>query len=663
MTSQFRSHRDQKTIKVGIYGKTWAGKTRFLYQLINYWEKTGRIIRKSQGCQKFLDTVANSIKSSGGPGRTTEKQDITALVRHIKRKESVKFHFLDLGGEFLAKDLDGLASHAGDNDKNHIQRQVRECNAYIFFFDPSSSEVPADIDEHYRNELRRAEKFIEYVVHTRENEVLPVVFVLTHLDVWENNEDIRKRVDEWCSKVHDELSRAYAQKLKNLHPKSVVSRDRIFFFVSSIGTTQEDDKRLDHVAMELVDLVADSERNLQQLRPSWSKVRVVLVVLVAFVLVLVVAVSLQPRTSPPVGSPSPTQIAKPPKMDIRSKLDEVEMLLTGWQQQGTRIPTTDEAKKVNDFLRVVQGWMTTNPPDKQSVTEETQQRLKESLKSIAKVVSKVRERMVEKAGDATIPLDEGVSLLETFLENLPDLTPFSEELAQCQKGYWQTKRLQVADRIARIMKRRDELKSPCMDALSEVKAELETAKQEVKNSLVYGAQDRQILLEAIDATVTFCEDRINNESYQAEFRVVSAKAISDKRTGLVWHTLRLLSGKTHTGYFGLEPVRESERTVSYKTAKDSYEIALGLDRRVICEISAYDNEKKQWQKPQEFDLTSDPGPLAALGMPLVNRDRVTKAIRHQDFELTIEFFEFSPVPELIWEAVGRASVNSESGAP
>ena len=662
MTLQFRSQRDQKTIKVGIYGKTWAGKTRFLYQLINYWDKTGRIIRKSRGCQKFLDAVANSIKSSGDPGRTTEKQDITLLVWHKNRKKSVKFHFHDLGGEFLAKDLDGLASHTGDNDKNHIQRQVWECNAYIFFFDPSSSEVPADIDEHHRNELRRAEKFIDYVVRTRENEILPVVFVLTHLDVWENNEDIRKRVDEWCSKVHDELSRAYAQRLKNLHPKSVIGKDRIFFFVSSIGKTEEDDKRLDRVVMELVDLVADSEKNLQRLRPSGNKVLAVLMGFLVIVGIFVVAVSVQPGTSPRVRADRQTAIAELPETDIRTKVHELEMLLTPLQE-ATRIPTTDEAKKVNDYLRVLQVWMATKPPGKQSVSEETQQRLKESLSSIAKVVNKVCERMDEKAGDGSIPLDEGVSLLETFLENLPDLTPFSEELAQCQKAYWQYKRAQVADRIARIIKKRDSVKSPCMDALAEVKAELETVKQEVKNSRVYGTQDRQSLLDAIDASITFCEDRINTESYETKFRVVSAKTISDKKTGLAWRALRFLSGKSYTDFIALEPARESEREISYKPEEGSYKTNLGLDRQILCELFSHDTPTGQWQKVQEFDLTADAGPLAALGMPLVNRDPVTKVLRYQDFELTIEFSEFSPVPELIWEAVPRTSVNSESPAP
>jgi len=202
-----------------------------------------------------------------------------------------------------------------------------------------------------------------------------------------------------------------------------------------------------------------------------------------------------------------------------------------------------------------------------------------------------------------------------------------------------------------------------MDALAEVKAELETVKQEVKNSRVYGTQDRQSLLDAIDASITFCEDRINTESYETKFRVVSAKTISDKKTGLAWRALRFLSGKSYTDFIALEPARESEREISYKPEEGSYKTNLGLDRQILCELFSHDTPTGQWQKVQEFDLTADAGPLAALGMPLVNRDPVTKVLRYQDFELTIEFSEFSPVPELIWEAVPRTSVNSESPAP
>ncbi len=662
-----RARKTPNTIDVGIYGKTFAGKTRFLYQLISYRDKAGRIIDKSPGRQKFLKAVENDIKSKGAPRRTVEKQDISFVLQCKENDETVRFQFRDLGGEFLATDLDNVESQTRDN---RIREQVRECDAFIFFFDPLSSEEPSEIDNHHLTQLKRMENFIEYVARTRENTILPIVFVLTHLDLWESGEDVREKVETWRSKVGEALQKVYGQHLRRLHPTSIVDPDRVFLFISSVGRSEKDDKEPENVLMRVMDLVDDSKKHLQKLKPSSRAVlgsigAIVGVVLFAAAVVLAEVLSMLTGTEsrPLARGDRQTVIAELPEKSIRAKLDELERLIQRLQQ-GVELVTEDEAKTINEHLHWVQAGGGPNPPAGQSISKDTERRLRDAINSIGKIISKVNGGMNEKAGDDAIPLDERVLRLETFLEDLPDLKPISEELAQCQKGYWQAKKAQVLDRIARIIKRRDSLKSPCKDTLEEAKSELETSSEEVKNARVYGPQEQQNLIEDIKLGVTFCEDRINAEAYQVQFRIPSAKAVSDEKVELHWLGVRFSSGNVYTkDYLGLGPIRISERKVSYRTEKKSYAINLKRDRRVRCELLIYDSQNKRWQKLQEFELTADPGPLVALGLPLVNRSPVTKVIRYQGHEVMIEFFGFSPVPDLIWEAVLKANSNSENGTP
>ena len=148
MIDQDKAPMSGLAINVGIYGCTKAGKTRFLFQLLNRWERTRRLLGQSEACQKFLANVESEIeKHDGSMPTVATTEGIKVKVRRDGNEAPLELVFRDLRGELLSGELDQIASL---NRNGVIPTQVRQCDAFLFFFDPASSENPADIDKHHQ---------------------------------------------------------------------------------------------------------------------------------------------------------------------------------------------------------------------------------------------------------------------------------------------------------------------------------------------------------------------------------------------------------------------------------------------------------------------------------------------------------------------------------
>ncbi|MCS6898107.1 MAG: hypothetical protein NZM29_09055, partial [Nitrospira sp.] len=165
-------------------------------------------------------------------------------------------------------------------------------------------------------------------------------------------------------------------------------------------------------------------------------------------------------------------------------------------------------------------------------------------------------------------------------------------------------------------------------------------------------QARQDLLQEIQTSATFCDDRKNSKCYQATFRITSATLASKKKVDLAWRSITLQSPGQGSVDYGLKPRRESETELSFTTKQPAYQIILGLGIPVTCRLSVHDGLEDKWQKLHEFDLTTEQGPLTALGLPLLRQDQtvVVKLLRWGEMELELEFSGFPRVPRLLWDA-------------
>lgn len=643
MINQDKAPKPGQPISVGIYGCTRAGKTRFLFELLETWKQQDRLLPQSDQALAFMAQVRAEIekhRESKPTAATTE--GISVRVRRGADEPPWHFIFRDLRGELLTDEMppDGEIARNGV-----VAKQVTECNAFLFFFDPTCSEKPDEIDKHHQRELKRATMFIEFVLKERQNWHLPIIFVQTHLDRWENDNTIRTKTDRWIGEVHARLVEQYDSDLRRMYPKTLTDRNRTFFGISSVSKTPEADKGLEEVVDQLNGLVADSKEYRGPKGPGGGVGRYALIAgavvltMLAFVIWLLSSMG---------GLPPPTNGGMP-EQEIVTKLEKLEGILKA-HPRGEQLPSVEEAKKVNHHLR----WLTQRlNPDSDGMTglsDETRKRMQFGLDSAADIV---HEKAASKAMSARIL----APILAAYLEDLPDLASTSPVLAAAQARYWQLQRAQVVEQIASIIKRRHEVASSPIDTLSEVVSKLRGMEQEIGRCKVFGPQPQHDLVQEIQTAATFCEDRKKAKGYPAMLRVASAAFKSVPKADLAWRSITLQSPGQDSVDYGLKPSRKSPTELSFTTKEPAYQIILGLGIPVTTTLFVHDGGEKGWKRLREFDLTTEQGPLAPLGLPLLHRldqSKVTKSLRWEGMELELELSGFPRVPAFIWDAAAKA---------
>lgn len=515
-------------INIEIYGATQAGKTRFLFQLLEYWRQTDRLLPKSNEALAFMAQVRAEIDRHGGSMPTAAATEgITVSVRRGPKEQAWNLVFRDLRGELLA---DEIPPDGEIQKKGVVARQVRECNAFLFFFDPTCSENPSNIEKHHDRELERATKFIEYVLDVRQNNHLPIIFVQTHSDILISDVDVSTKAKHWSSQVHAKLVELYDDRLKKYYPRPLIDRDRTFFCVSSVQKELEANEPLEQVVRELIALVAECGVFQGRTRKTVRKALWTGLFLLLLLSPLLLSFFMGPGAPP--GSPPPPHPDPISDREIRSELDELERLLKAYAN-GASIPSVDDAGKINRHLRWLARWLEPDSGGLSGLPDQTQKKIRDAYS--------VAANLVRATADRQDPLADRMPVLTAFLLELRDLRSTSPELGEVQSRNWQLQRSFMQDQFASLIKRRDKVKSPAKDVLAELVKTMQSFEQELEQCKVWSAESRRSLASEIQAARNFCEDRLRSSSYPIRFRVASALLLSPPNADLDWRNLRILS--------------------------------------------------------------------------------------------------------------------------
>lgn len=643
MAERTAKSKSRKTINIGVYGMTAAGKTRFLYELLNDWKTAGRLLTLSNEAREFLKQVEKEIEThSKALPTVAARKDMRVGVSFDSGEPPLQLVFRDLRGELLA----GEIPPNGDiQRKGEIADQVKNCDAFLFFLDPASSEAPEKIDRHHQQELERAKSFITYVLKKRQNLHLPIVFVLTHFDKWENNDDIRKKAESWEKQIHDRLKNLYRQHLRGYYPDALVSENRIFFHVSSIEKRVHPNQRLETIVEELSRMLSESERHRREPRRRvWLVVGRLVGVVIVIVLFSYVGLPWLARS---VGSGSSMRgndraaILAMTEPEVKKMLNELDSLLDA-HPPGAELPKIQEAKAINHHLQWLTVWLKKQSGETQSLSRETDERMRSAIKRIGKVI-------LEKAESTDGALDKLIEVLTEYLRDLSDMKSISEELGDCQSRYWMLRRKHVVEQLAQIIRRRDEVASPPRDGLKEMTNTLGDIKKKVRDCTVFGDDARSKLKDEIEAVQTFCETLEKQESYTVRIAVRDALFPADERVRPVWRSIALESSDQAPGRLDLKPLLKAEgESLSYTTEDELYDLKLGLGF-VACKLLRQELPSNKFVLEHDFgDLTAreNRGPLAPLGFPLFrpNQRSVTIALQGAGIGLKLEFSGFSPNP-------------------
>lgn len=627
MSDQQNNATASQILNIGIYGCTKAGKTRFLFQLLSHWERSRQLLTQSEACQRFLETVESEIDKYGGSMPTAATTEgIRVKVRREGKEPPLELVLRDLRGELVSDELDNIASLRRERS---IPTQVRECDAFLFFFDPASSESPADIDKHHSRELKRATMFVEYVLKVRENRHLPIVFVLTHLDQWENDGDICVKAAQWVSDVRAKLVESYDTALRKQYPKSIVDRKTVATSVSSVGKHEGANGQLEKIVFQLSELVAESEKYRRERRkPARIALRASVAIVVLFSLLLWLLTGNERASEPRTDA------------QINADLDKLHVLIKPYQSNA-QLFSDGDAKRIHSYLK----WLTDSQllDTDEELSEKTRQRMRTSLEAVSELIYKKAE------SEDFLP-SAHLPVLSACLETLPNMAHVSQALAKAQRRYWQLQRSHVVEQLAHTITRRAKVGSSSGDTLEEVISQLRDMKKAVEESKVFGVQKRKDLVQEIRIAETFCEDRRKSRSYPVTLSVTKASYRSMDKVPLRWRAISLQSPGQSPRDYGLKPESTNAHELSFKTNQETYQAALGLGTPITITLS--ENVNNEWRKVKQFTITTELGPLAPLGLPLLKRDQleITKHLNHEGMELELKLSDLPRVPDLIWEA-------------
>jgi len=633
------SDKPAEPINIGIYGHTGAGKTRFLFELLEGWSRSGKILSRSANCEQFLTDVRKEIKQFKKPRPTPDNvEQISVQVVLQDGKEPIQLVFRDLPGEMLSRELDKDQLDA----EGKIPSQVKHCDAFLFFFDPGSRERKHHLERHHEDELRRAGKFVEYVLQTRENAYLPIVFVQTHRDVWENDSEITQKAEKWQSEANALVKRLYSEYLKHHFPELLCDARKTQHAISSIRGREVE--RPIQAAVELAHaarsfLAKDKNRAIKWCALVGSGVLVFCLFLILFIV----------YSGPDVGQVK--QTAQP----VPQNEHEAERALDNWEQVrknhplGRHLPDRKGAEEVNRYLRWLTEFMEGINDDSSAYggwSRKTRKRLESAWRE---AVALIGDKMKV---DNSLSPDE-IDVLAQYLKEIP-AKPLTTQIGGLQDKFWEIARKCVVERTAEVLKRRRKIASKPNDTIEEAHKTLHALLDRMTQYKVGLVNAGEKTIDDLRTAVTLFEDIKNRGTYSVSFSIVEASLDSDNKHGHGWLLIRILSPNQKPFSILLEPHKKGESKWELKSRQPTYEVDLGLGPPLKCELFVSGSPEK-WTPVHEFDVLHDLPKisLADVGLNLVLRDRahVESKLSGAGYALTVSFTPRAKIPDLIWEAV------------
>jgi GTPase SAR1 family protein len=486
-----------ETLRIGIYGCTNAGKTTFLHALLEYWTDQKRIIPKNTAVLGFMQRTAAEVEAYGSVRPTTaESTDLSITLRRDKNESDLEITCRDLRGELLSDDLDATAP---GNANGPLRGQIQECDAFLFFFDPTAREHQAAPDKHYDREFQRAEKLLEAVLSTRENRYLPIVFVLTHHDQWQRDATIIANVQRWKTRLIDRMKELYRTRYKGLRPNVLTNREQIFIETAATEQTADSNRRLEAVIHRLATLSRRCKGFLSIVRR-----RFLLIAMLASIAVLIpVVLLLLPR-----GSPEP----KPGKT-IAALLDRhAKDLGVGMPAEASQI--ADYAIKLHrilvDLLTVSGGEVNSEPqPTATDVT------------AAARMLEDAAQKLMKEGKAAEVDRDTRLQLLGVTLGGLQrPAEGTTDPLTPAYELYWRIADDKTRASLRTTVKERKNVGSPPRETLRRLAAQAEELRKEHESYAVAVTPQGEGLLTQLRETQSFCEDRVNAGAYSVSVLVL-----------------------------------------------------------------------------------------------------------------------------------------------
>lgn len=219
-------------IRIGVYGASGSGKTTFFRQLV----------LKNNLPYAPKSKLAQFIAASVSPDGKTIPTTVTVDNVEIKI-DRIGYWINDAMGSELSEAVDVLHTgySAGYSGRNPIARQIRRCDAFLFFFDPTAGGSTLRLLRHHRQELLRAKQIVDHILQTRQNRFMPILFVLTHQDALRCDPDLLRLTEKWIDELAEHIEESYEQLLMGYFPRPLARKEHLFLRVAPLEAQGADD--------------------------------------------------------------------------------------------------------------------------------------------------------------------------------------------------------------------------------------------------------------------------------------------------------------------------------------------------------------------------------------------------------------------------------------
>ena len=654
------------TIRVGMYGRTQAGKSHFLFTLIDAWQSSDRVVELSDDAAAFVDRIGEQIsrsRSAGQMGRTEPTpptagdRPLSVLVRDPVGDGSsrrVRYELADLRGEPLEQQIDRLQT-IGRGDV--LADQVRRCDGFLFFFEPTHWELPDQAEMHREREFRRAEQFVRYVLRRRQNRLLPIVCVVTRRDVWNNDAEQVRQVERWIDRTIASITAAVQESLGDHQPASWMERSAMVA-VTSVRQAETITGAMGQLTRS-IDRCREFER--ADRRRGYKILFGSVAALLAAGLILASMIYVTPANP---GGPAAVAATDP--------MVAPERFLGRHRTAGS----LDDAarRQMNLHLEEVRDLSGRRGAD--AGGEDPGDRIDRWLDAAAQLIG-------DDVAGAGSP-GEAAGRLAIVFRGQPDLTPLLPRLGELQtERYWQLNRSDAVAQIGAVAERHRGLATPPVVVLGEVADGLADRLTMVEATSVAGGPVRDQLRLELQRCVDLVERWIEARTYEVTMRVGSvrydggrvADRVADEvvdRDVVVPHAISI--GERRNSSISLRPmvggaavttgggaavttgggaagaIVGGAAVVEFDASDRPFRRVLEFKRRVEFRLSKF--SQNRWEEVFYVELDDLTGPLAVLGLPLHEPDRDSTAVlsRHRGYTIEMRFDQLPVVPDLIWEA-------------
>lgn len=608
-------------LRIGIYGNTRAGKTSYIHKLIRYWQNNNLIKNLSNEAYDFMRSVDDQIKNTDkvAPTKGITDNITVEVLQDIKSSIKTKYIFSDLLGEMLSEQVDTTEI----NDKPISQ--ILQCNGYLFFFNPTGVDHNINLDNHFLAEKDRALKLISHIRQHRENEYLPIVFVVTHLDKLKTNADLMKKTTEWLNEIAD----GYSNDLEK-HYKQVKSISDEAFKQTNFKTM------ISSLSEENIDLPVRNIKKMVQ-KIKYPKSFVFLTFISLFCILFGTAIIGTSFISPGcVVDPENLNDAK-----VLEKLKLFEELLVNLSDKNKL--TKDKLEVVEKINREITNWMipkinAANSGLNSKTIEEINKNIENSQNAIIKLI------------DVTPNKKDKFDILGLYILNFWNYNDLKEYEKKLVDLYWKIYEEYIAEEGASIVNRyrgKGSVVSKCREELGDYFKKIEN---EFSRSKITGGHEKKMVGDRLKITSQYL--LTNPQYYYCKLQISSASLKDPDPPKEVSLRVKYIDSKEYS--IGLN---KNPDLINVLNTKDKqYDIQFQMiPEPPTIDVEFFDESTNNWGKYETLNLVTledvRKTPLGPLGIALPFKGKDWEcAIDKSEKKIKVEailFLDIKNIPDFI----------------